>query len=526
MKRIICTVLTFVLLLGLMLPCAHGAVEEESHGYLVGLPEMRLMSVQDVDADITPLTDDVCLVDSLADVKAMQEAGLVEYYEPNYPMYLMDTQWNMSMVNAPSAWNHVNADGEYDRRGTGVTIAVIDSGVRADNTDFIPGHILPYFDYYNNENGVDIWHGTFVAGLIAAQVDNGIGIDGAAPDVNILPITITKGGESDTAVAIQALDYAVKQGADVINLSIGGDKSTRSLEHACQEAVDAGVIIVAAAGNYVNAADVSENNIIYPAGYDCVVSVSSCKNTINGPEFDSSYSYFNNKVNVCAPGTNIKSLYFAMGTASSSGTSFATPIVSSMAAIAKQVNPAITPDTFTDLVQDTATDLGDPGYDVYYGHGLVNMEAFCEALDEENPIRYISGEENAEFEEDVPRAYTLADPDITLPTPVREGCRFVGWYDNADLLGDAVIAIPTASMGEKTFYAKWDEIPAAVIIGDVNGDGDITSGDSVKLARYLVDMEEFSSRQLEASDVNHDGEVTAADAVMLAKYLVGLIDSL
>ena len=460
MKRFICAVLTLTMLLGLMLPCAHAAGEEEFHGYLVGLPELRLMSVQDVDADVTRLTDDVCLVDSLADVRAMQKAGLVEYYEPNYPMYLMDTQWNMSAVNAPSAWNHQNADEEYDRRGTGVTIAVIDSGVSADNTDFIPEHILPYFDYYNNENGVDIWHGTFVTGLIAAQVDNGIGIDGAAPDVNILPITITKGGKSDTAVAIQALDYAVKQGADIINLSIGGSKSTRSLERACQEVVDAGVIIVAAAGNYEkDATDFSEKNIIYPAGYDCVVGVSGVKATVDGPVFDDTYSYFNNKVNVCAPGTNIKSLYFALGTASASGTSFAAPIVSSMAAIAKQVNPAITQDTFTALVQDTATDLGDPGYDVYYGHGLVNMEAFCEALDEEYPIRYVSGGQDAEFEEDVPRTYTIADPDVTLPIPVRDGYRFVGWYNNPGLLGNAVTKIPTASMGGKTFYAKWQQIP-------------------------------------------------------------------
>ena len=460
MKRFICAVLTLTMLLGLMLPCAHAAGEEEFHGYLVGLPELRLMSVQDVDADVTRLTDDVCLVDSLADVRAMQKAGLVEYYEPNYPMYLMDTQWNMSIVNAPSAWNHMNSDEEYDRRGTGVTIAVIDSGVSADNTDFIPEHILPYFDYYNNENGVDIWHGTFVTGLIAAQVDNGIGIDGAAPDVNILPITITKGGKSDTAVAIQALDYAVKQGADIINLSIGGSKSTRSLERACQEVVDAGVIIVAAAGNYEkDATDFSEKNIIYPAGYDCVVGVSGVKATVDGPVFDDTYSYFNNKVNVCAPGTNIKSLYFALGTASASGTSFAAPIVSSMAAIAKQVNPAITQDTFTALVQDTATDLGDPGYDVYYGHGLVNMEAFCEALDEEYPIRYVSGGQDAEFEEDVPRTYTIADPDVTLPIPVRDGYRFVGWYNNPGLLGNAVTKIPTASMGVKTFYAKWQQIP-------------------------------------------------------------------
>lgn len=457
MKRWICAVLTIALLTGLAIPKIHAEEHEEFHGYLVSVPEFRLQAASEIDADMTYVRDNLYYVENMSDVETMRDAGLVDYFEPNYAMYLMDLQWNMDIVNAEIAWQHKNQDDNYDRRGTGVTIAVIDSGVKSDNSDFIAEHILPYYDLYNNTDGVDIWHGTFVAGLIAAQVDNQIGIDGAASDAMILPICITKEGKSDVVTAIQAIDYAVAHGADVINLSIGGTKSTRALQRACNDAINAGVIVVAAAGNYQEGESTSEKNYVYPAGYDNVISVSGITNTVEGPKFDSAYSYYNDKVNVCAPGTNIKSLYLNLGVASASGTSFATPLVSSMAAIAKQANPNIDQGTFLSLLTATSTDLGSPGYDIYYGSGLVNFEAFCDALEEEYPIYYYSGTEAAVFEGEVKRTYTVCDSDITLPEPIRSGYHFLGWYDNPSLSGKSVTTIPSASIGERKFYASWEK---------------------------------------------------------------------
>lgn len=110
------------------------------------------------------------------------------------------------------AWEHTDGQGAYDMRGTGVTVAVIDSGVYREHPDFKQEHILDYYDLAGTDDGVDVWHGTFVAGVIAAQVNNALGVDGVAPDVTILPICVTKNGGSDTALLIQAIDYAVKQG--------------------------------------------------------------------------------------------------------------------------------------------------------------------------------------------------------------------------------------------------------------------------------------------------------------------------
>ena len=458
MRKWLCVVLAAAMLLSL-LPVGASA-EEAFHGYLVGVPALRLQAVQAVDADMTYVRENLYYVDSAADVAALQKAGLVDYYEPNYPIELMDARWNMQAVHAPAVWSHQDAQGTYDRRGSGVTVAVIDSGVVPNNSDFFPGQVLPYYDLCDNPVGVDIWHGTFVAGLIGAQVENGVGIDGAASAVNLLPICITKEGKSDIVTAIQAIDYAVKQGVDVINLSIGGSKTSTALKRACQDAVNAGVILVAAAGNYEEDAPQSARNYMYPAGYDFVVGVSGCKQTEDGTMvFDSSYSYYNNQVNVCAPGSKVTSLYMNLGTASATGTSFATPIVSSMAAIAKQCNPAIGQETFMTLLEATATDLGEPGYDMYYGAGLVNMEAFCDALAQEYPIYYYSGDAPAEFAEEVPHTYTIADPTLTLPQPVRTGYRFLGWYETPALTGKPVTELPTASIGERRFYAAWQKLP-------------------------------------------------------------------
>ncbi len=462
MKRWICIIIAVSILFTVGLPEHMVSASAECGGYLVGISEMRLQSAQELDISMTYVRENLYCVGSASDVAAMQAAGLVEYYEPNYPIYLMDARWNMQAVNAPAVWNHQNSQGTYDRRGSGVTVAVIDSGVNAEHPDFKAENILPYYDTFDNKNGIDIWHGTFVAGLIAAQVENGIGIDGAASDVNILPICITKDGKSDTMSAIRAIDYAVAHGADVINLSIGGSKSTRALEQACKDAVAAGVILVAAAGNYQEGDTPSAKKYMYPAGYKNVIGVSGCKKIDSGEiEFDDTYSYYNDQVNVCAPGTKISSLYLDSGTASASGTSFAAPIVSAMAAIAKQCNAAIDFDAFLALLKATSTDLGAEGDDIYYGAGLVNMEAFCAQLEAVYPIHYYSGDTEAAFADAVPRTYTIADADIILPQPVRTGYSFLGWYDNAALRGKPVTVLPTASMGERSFYAAWEKLPNA-----------------------------------------------------------------
>ena len=455
MKRLLLILICLMALMILLPVCASAAQD----GFLVQIPQAGLPMAQALGADLQPACDDVYLLHSEKDLALLRSSGLVLYAEPNETMTLEANSWNIEAVHTSSAWNHQNPAGSFDRRGTGVTVAVVDSGIQADHEDLDSARILPYKDYGNNENGVDIWHGTFVAGIIAARLNNGLDIDGIAPDVTLLPVTVTTGGTSDTYTAIRGIQYAADNGADVINLSIGGGANSSFLERTCRNAERKGIILVAAAGNFKTNETHTETAVTYPAGYDFVVSVSSCKQTIDGPAFADDYSYFNKHVDICAPGSSIRSLYLNGTTRVASGTSFAAPTVTAMAAIAKQTNPAIDTETFLDLLESTSTDLGDPGRDIYYGMGFVNMEAFIAKLDEQYAIHYVSEVDPAEMDGDIPVSYTIADGEITLPVPSRPGWRFLGWYESPDFAGEPITKIPTASMGDRSFYARWEALP-------------------------------------------------------------------
>ena len=452
MKRILMTIACLLAL------CALSPVLA-ADGYLVQIPEARLPYVRALGVELEPACEDIYLLRNEKDLAGLRSAGVILYSEPNETLTLEANSWNIEQIHAAAAWDHRGADGQPDRRGDGVTVAIVDSGVDTSHEDLDPSRILPYKDYGSSENGVDIWHGTFVAGIIAARLDNDLDIDGVAPNVTLLPVTITSNGTSDTFTAIRGIQYAADNGADVINLSIGGGASSAFLERTCRSAADKGVILVAAAGNYKDGETPSEKSVVYPAGYDFVVSVSSCKQTVDGPAFADEYSYFNSSVDICAPGSKIRSLYTGGSTALASGTSFAAPMVSAMAAVAKQTNPAINTEIFLSLLEATSTDLGEEGRDIYYGMGLVDMGAFIEKLDESYPIRFFSGDEPAQFDAEAPDSYTIADGEILLPEPVRQNYRFLGWYEDPGCTGAPVTAIPTASMGERSFYAKWEALP-------------------------------------------------------------------
>lgn len=442
--------------------------ETEFDGYLVRLSDPRewngpvLLSA----GTCEEVSDGLYRVEDLETAQAMDQLGMAEYYEPNYRLELLESgsympaQWNLLTVHAQTAWEHTDGQGAYDMRGTGVTVAVIDSGVYREHPDFKQEHILDYYDLAGTDDGVDVWHGTFVAGVIAAQVNNALGVDGVAPDVTILPICVTKNGGSDTALLIQAIDYAVKQGVDVINLSIGGKYGNESLKKACQDAVDAGILVIAAAGNYKSGETKSSACYMYPASYDGVVSVSACKQDGETVSFDSSYSHFNDRVTVAAPGTGVQSLYLDGGTATKQGTSFAAPVVTAMAAMAKQRSRAIAPETFAALLCGSAVDLGEAGYDLYYGFGLADIAAFAGALDRSYSVTYRLGAEDAAFAPgaQVPRAYALGPEDIPLPEPVRPGYRFLGWYETEDASGTPVGELPAGCVGDKTYYAAWSDV--------------------------------------------------------------------
>lgn len=465
MKRFLSVLLAVALTLALFLqPVGAQEVPQEAYdGYLVRLTSdgaVRLMSEPDYQA----VSDSFALVEELGDAQALVEQGAAEYYEPNYILSLQETyvptQWNLKMVNAQAAWEHVDEEGAFDMRGNGVTVAVVDSGLYTAHADLDEQRILPTYNLSGAAGGMDGWHGTFVAGVIAAQVNNGIGVDGVAPEVTLLPICVTRGDNADIATVIKGIDYAVEQGVDVINLSLGGKSQSTALQEACQRALEANILVVAAAGNYKAGEIKSQSNYMYPASCEGVISVSACKQQSGSDElFDGDYSYFNDRVTVSAPGTAVQSLYTDGGIATKNGTSFATPVVAAMAAMAKERNKAIGQETFEALLRQSAVDLGAPGVDIYYGEGLIDIKAFAELLDKAYTITYQSGEDAAVFPSDTeaPMSFTLASEELLLPEPVLEWHEFLGWYENAAFTGEPVTSLPSGSLGNKTYYARWQK---------------------------------------------------------------------
>ena len=391
MKRILFLALSLVLAISAVpvLAAEPAPSAPEHDGYLIALKE-PLDSALAETAGCETVADGLYYADSVWNVGALSLLGKVDYWTTNDILTTQDSYdgyetelWNLQSVGASAAWRHTDAAGNRDRLGDGVTVAVVDSGVMADHPDLTNAHILDYVSISDQSDGVDDYHGTFVTGLLAAEVNNGVGVDGMVPHVNILPICITwGGGKTDVKTAVAGIDRAVELGADVITFSIGGTNDNEALRQACQRAADRGVILVTCAGNYTAGRAKSVANYMYPAAYDCVVTVSACTREGDGVTFASDYSYFNDGVTVSAPGTDITSLYLDGSTATRTGTSFAAPIVTAMAVMAKQADRGIDTDGFIELLKSSSTDLGDPGFDPYYGNGYVNIPAFLTALNQ------------------------------------------------------------------------------------------------------------------------------------------------
>ncbi len=264
----------------------------------------------------------------------------------------------------PAAWDKTHGNPATD-------IAILDTGVDLDHPDLAP-RIVAGYDFVNNDANPqdDEGHGTFVAGIAAADSNNSIGIAGAAWDARIMPVKVlgADGSGNDGNVA-SGIVWATDHGAEVVNLSIGAPGESSILEDAIDYAVAHGVVVVAASGN--EASDVPS----YPAAYGPVISVGAT-------EEHGDVVWFSNRgpsVDVVAQGYNVVSTTLAPGTAEtygvSAGTSFAAPLVSGIVALVHAVSPAATPAQVQSWIKATAIDRGPRGIDDFYGWGLIDAYA-------------------------------------------------------------------------------------------------------------------------------------------------------
>ena len=275
---------------------------------------------------------------------------------------LLAQQWGLFAIGADRVWTTTT--------GQGVIVAVVDSGSGphpdlAEN--LLPGRSI--IGTVESQDGRDIdasGHGTHVAGIIAAVANNGIGGSGVAPNAKILPIQVLdQAGQGDARDVAAGVRFAADNGARVINLSLGGATESSSLTQAITYANDKGVLVVAAAGNG-GAADKPK----WPASLDLTLAVTAVDQANNATSFDQRGDY----IDLSAPGANIVST--AKGDyVTLSGTSMAAGFVAGAAALLFAAEPRVTNAQVRDILLRTATDIGEPGRDVTFGAGLINMVA-------------------------------------------------------------------------------------------------------------------------------------------------------
>ncbi|WP_409973245.1 S8 family peptidase [Bacillus sp. Bva_UNVM-123] len=251
-----------------------------------------------------------------------------------------------------------------------VTVAVIDQGVDGNHPE-LKGKLLPSYNAVNPMNqGTPDFHGTHVAGIIAGNKNNGIGGFGVNPNVKILPIDVfdQSWGAFDYSIA-QGILHAIEKNAKVINMSLTGPMKSPLIEDAVKKALEKNITVVAAAGN------TGDQTTGYPAAYEGVISVGSVDKN-KKLAVDSTYGP---SIDIVAPGVDVYSTFYQYGQKSSflemSGTSMASPMVAGVASLLLSKHPNLTPSQIEYILEHTADDLGEPGYDIKYGNGLVNPVA-------------------------------------------------------------------------------------------------------------------------------------------------------
>jgi len=336
---------------------------------------------------------------------------------------LIGEQWYLNIIDAQQAWDTEIGDDD-------IIVAVLDTGVDIDhpdledniwvNIDEIPdndiddddnGYIDDYYgwDFVDDDaspvpdisRGADdaaVSHGTVISGIIAAVGDNSEGITGVVWDAQIMPVRmLDKVGSGNSVDARNAIEYAVDNGADVINLSFSGTTNDPALRTAVQRAYDQGVVFVAALGND----GVSVNtNPVYPACYrsgvdDWVIGVAAS----NAEDKHSLFSNYGNCADISAPGEDMYGLYYydiengyteAYGD-HWSGTSVASPLVAGAAALLLSKYPSLDPTDIRNVLKLSVDPMTLTGvYAGQFGAGRLNVfSALTLAADyvhEEEPV--------------------------------------------------------------------------------------------------------------------------------------------
>lgn len=278
---------------------------------------------------------------------ATPNSTLTLSYSPSDPHFTDQTA--AKMVNADDAWNLTVG-------GDDVTIAILDQGIQYDHPD-LSGNMDDSISYYGKDfvdddsdpypdDKVNEYHGTHVAGIAAAEIDNDKGLAGISQASLLSGRVINEDHSASAADIADGISWATNNGADIINLSLGGDANP-ALKDAVEYAHRNGVLLVAAAGNSYS------DTVEYPAAYDECIAVTAITHDGNLAAF----SNIGSEVELAAPGVSVISTTNTGGYGMLSGTSMATAVVSGVAALAKS-KWSLSNEELRAHLQNTAVDVG------------------------------------------------------------------------------------------------------------------------------------------------------------------------
>ena len=329
-----------------------GNADEDNVKRARGRVKARFDLVPVVSADLSP--------QALAELRKNPNVAYVEP-DPTARATADSIQWDMTAVTATKVWP--------TNTGTGVKVALIDTGMDYRHPDLAPNYAGGYNFIARNNNPLDDnGHGTHVAGTIAAAAD-GTGIKGVAPSARLYPLKVlNSSGSGSYSNIIAALQWCVNNKMQIASMSLGATTNSKALHDATTAAYKAGVLLVAAAGNSGQAGGYTVT-VEYPAAFGAVMAISAVDSNNVRPWWSSSGP----KVELAAPGVNIVSDKMGGGLTTMSGTSMACPHVSGVAALV-YASGVSKPAWVRQRLVGTATDLGVAGRDPLYGYGLVNAE--------------------------------------------------------------------------------------------------------------------------------------------------------
>ncbi len=404
-------------------------------------------------------------------------------------------QWWVDSLEMPTVWNYGKQYATNE-----VTIAVIDSGVSRKHPDLQSERILPGYDFVTgtavqtDPNG----HGTAIVGLLQGTSNPHYGVQSLLHEypVNVLPLrTMNEKGITSISSIIRAINYAIQENVDVINLSLGGSSPIQAEQLAIEKALNHGILVVASAGNDA----LKGNPMNYPAAYPGVIAVGSTTPQGKRAPFSNIHSY----VDFVAPGTQLLTTNLQEGYSLRQGTSFSTPFVSALVSMIRTIDPKTTQDVIYDTLKQTARPLSLDIPSKEYGHGEIRFVETLQPFIYELPKVVWSSDEWQLPIQTAPTWKQIDDQHYAILLEVGESINF------RDTMSPATTDSPIVSINGQLLHANAVG-SARITLYQLYGptktiDVKVTESRKHTIAGFTKDKATWQSSSIERASVHPDG---------------------